>query len=143
LFKAEYQRDQTEVVAPISGYVAPFSTRVGDFIDVGQDVLAVVDDSAWRIVANLNERHVAMLQSGHKVWFRLGSDPLRFRQGEETAISRAVLREDTGSSVIPYISPDSGWIRLPRRFPVEIRMLDIVETPPLFMGSDADVFVRF
>lgn len=143
LLKAQYALKQTEVFAPVSGYIAPFNTRVGEFVNVGQDVLAVVDDSKWRIVANLKERHVAMLQSGHEVWFRLGSDPLSFHSGKITAISKAIMREDMRQSVIPYISPNSGWIRLPRRFPVEIQMDKTIDTLPLFMGSDADVFIRF
>ena len=44
---------------------------------------------------------------------------------------------------MPYVSPTVNWIRLQRRFPVRLELLDGPPAGDLFMGSDARVFVFY
>ena len=49
--------------------------------------------------------------------------------------------EPTGA--LPYVDPTTDWIRLPRRFPVEIDMGELPHNMPLYTGADARVLIWF
>jgi membrane fusion protein, multidrug efflux system len=44
-------------------------------------------------------------------------------------------------NVVPYVSPTTDWIRLPRRFPVEIDLGDLPKRERLYLGADARVLI--
>jgi multidrug efflux system membrane fusion protein len=56
LARANYRLSRTAIVAPQAGRVAPFTVRIGDYLTVGTQVLAVVTESRRRVVANVAER---------------------------------------------------------------------------------------
>lgn len=138
---AEYNLEQTEVVSPYDGFVAPFTVRAGTYLDVGDPVMAVVDDTAWRIVANLPEENLAYVRVGQPVWFMVSSRPWRIYGGRVASISRGISRTPAPTDALPYVAPTTDWIRLSRRFPVEIA-IDEGTDIPLFMGADARVLIR-
>jgi multidrug efflux system membrane fusion protein len=143
LERAAWRLAQTRIYAPASGRVAPFETRVGDYRKPGDPVLAIVTDTNWRVVANVTERHLARLKPGQDVWFTLGSAPWRLQRGTVRSISSGISRERGSTSVLPYVSPTTDWIRLPRRFPVEIDLGDLPKRERLYRGADARVFIWF
>jgi multidrug efflux system membrane fusion protein len=140
LAKAEFDLSRTEVRSPARGRVAPFQLRPGSYLEVGRPVMALLTDGNWRVVANLDERHLSGLRPGRAVWFSLGSDPWRIHAGRVRSLSPGVSRTPSAATVLPYVAPDTDWIRLPRRFPVEIDIGDLPEKQPLFMGANATVW---
>jgi multidrug efflux system membrane fusion protein len=138
---ADFRLSQTAVTAPMSGYVAPFDARVGAFLDIGEDVLAIVSDARWRVVVNLPEERLAHLAVGQPAWMMLASDPWRVVRGRVASVSRGIARSPDGVQVVPYVAPTTEWIRLSRRFPVEIG-IDAPDALTLYKGADARVFVR-
>ncbi len=141
LSEAAYNLTQTKVVAPFSGFVAPFTVREGAYLSVGDPVMAVVDDSAWRIVANLPEAHLSHIAVGQPVWLTVASKPWTILRGTVLSIPRGISRNATPADPLPYVEPTTSWIRLSQRFPVEIS-LDNAQDIPLFMGANARVFIR-
>jgi membrane fusion protein, multidrug efflux system len=143
LERATWRLAQTRIYAPASGRVAPFEARVGDYRKPGDPVLAIVTDGNWRVVANVTERHLARLKPGQDVWFTLGSAPWRLQRGTVRSISSGISRERGSVNVVPYVAPTTDWIRLPRRFPVEIDLDDLPKRERLYRGADARVFIWF
>lgn len=141
LSEAAYNLAQTKVVAPFSGFVAPFTVRQGAYLSVGDPVMAVVDDSAWRIVANLPEAHLSHVAVGQPVWLTVASKPWTILKGTVLSIPRGISRNATPADPLPYVEPTTSWIRLSQRFPVEIA-IDDAKDVPLFMGANARVFIR-
>jgi membrane fusion protein, multidrug efflux system len=138
--RAKYNLDRTVIVAPVSGRVAPLIVRVGDYLTAGRPATAVVSNENWHLVVNLPERHLKGLKVGQKVYCYIGSDPWRIHLGKVRSIAPGVARSVDPSRVLPYVDLSTDWIRLPRRFPVEIDLGDLPKEQQLFVGSDADVF---
>jgi multidrug efflux system membrane fusion protein len=138
--RAKYDLDRTVVVAPVSGRVAPLIVRAGDYLTAGRAALAVVSNENWRLVVNLPERHLKGLKVGQKVYCYIGSDPWRIHLGKIRSIAPGVARSVDPSRVLPYVDLSTDWIRLPRRFPVEIDLGDLPKRQQLFVGSDANIF---
>jgi multidrug efflux system membrane fusion protein len=138
--KAEWELTRTQVRSPVSGRVAPFQIRAGSFLEAGKSVLAIVTADNWRVVANLTERHLSGLEVGQQVWLSIGSDPWQVHVGHVRSIAPGVSRSATPTSVLPYVEPSTEWIRLARRFPVEIDLGDLPQTRRLFMGANATVW---
>lgn len=143
LATAQYNLSKTVNDAPVAGRVAPFVVRVGDYMRPGTQVLAIVTGDRRRVVANLAERHLARVALGQRVWLTLGSDPWVIHFGTVTGISPGVARSDTGPQVVPYVEPTTDWVRLPRRFPVEVTLDQWPEQLGLFLGADARVLIWF
>ena len=138
--RAQYDLDRTVIVAPVSGRVAPLIVRPGDYLSAGHPVVAIVSDQNWRLVVNLPERHLQGLKVGQKVYCYIGSDPWRIHSGKVRSIAPGVARSLDPSRVLPFVELSTDWIRLPRRFPVEIDLGDLPQRQRLFVGSDANVF---
>lgn len=138
--KAEWELSKTQIKSPARGRVAPFQIRPGTFLEVGKSVLAIVTADNWRIMANLPERHLSALQIGQPVWVSIGSDPWRIYTGHIRSIAPGVARSANAVNVLPYVEPTTEWIRLPRRFPVEIDLSDLPAKKDLFLGSNATVW---
>ncbi|MDF2995938.1 MAG: HlyD family efflux transporter periplasmic adaptor subunit [Xanthobacteraceae bacterium] len=142
LAKAKYEFSKTAVTAPEAGRVAPFTTRQGDYVRAGTQVMAIVTDTRRRIVANIAERHLSHMKLGQKAWVTLGAQPWVIHGGRVSGISAGVARSPDSPRIVPYVEPTTDWVRLPRRFPVEIT-LDEWEGTPHFVGSDARVLIWF
>ena len=138
--RAKYNLDQTVIVAPVSGRVAPLIVRVGDYLTAGRPVVAIVSDDNWRLVVNLPERHLKGLKIGQGIYCYIGSDPWRIHTGRIRSIAPGVARSIDPSQVLPFVDLNTDWIRLPRRFPVEIDLGDLPKKQRLFVGSDASIF---
>jgi multidrug efflux system membrane fusion protein len=141
--RAAYNLERTRLVAPGAGRVVQFEARVGDYIPVGRAVLAVALSDNWRVVANVTERHLPRIRPGQTVLVMLGSDSWRIHRGRVRSIGAAVARSPAPAGVLPYIEPQTDWVRLPRRFPVEIDIPGLATRVPAFRGGNAWVMVLY
>lgn len=141
LSSAQYDLEKATVRATKPGHVAPFSARVGDYVDVGQAVLTVVTDDNWRIVVNLLEQHLAHTRVADPVYFMISSQPWRIYKGKVRSLARGISRDPGTIATLPYVAPTTNWIRLSRRFPIEIDVGPLPGELPLYMGADARVLI--
>jgi multidrug efflux system membrane fusion protein len=139
--KANFELRKTTVYAPVPGRVAPSRIHPGQYVQTGVAAVAVISSRDWRVVANLPQRHLAGLVVGQKVWFTIGSDPWHFHTGKVKSIAPGISRSPQAFEVLPYVAPTTDWIRLPRRFPVEIDIGALPERVQLFQGADATVWL--
>ncbi|MBX9700106.1 MAG: hypothetical protein K2X74_11765, partial [Acetobacteraceae bacterium] len=100
-------------------------------------------DGNWRVVANVAERHLPRVAPGRSVLVMLGSDTWRVHLGTVRSVGAAVARTPGPVGVLPYIEPQTDWVRLPRRFPVEIDIPGLATRIPAFRGGNARVLVLF
>jgi multidrug efflux system membrane fusion protein len=143
LARADYRLSRTAIAAPQAGRVAPFTVRIGDYLTVGTQVLAVVTEARRRVVANMAERHLSRIRPGQRAWVTLGSQPWVLHLGRVTSIAPGVARSPTAPQVVPYVAPTTDWIRLPRRFPVEVELDHWPQGLPAYAGADARVLIWF
>ncbi|MEM8841836.1 MAG: HlyD family secretion protein, partial [Pseudomonadota bacterium] len=138
---ARYNLEQTRVSAPFDGHVAMFAVHEGTYLDAGTPVMAIVDRQSWRIVANIKEQNLAYIEVGQPVWLTVSTAPWTLFEGTVASIPRGISRSEIEPLALPYVEPTTSWIRLSRRFPVEIELNDPQQVP-LYMGANARVFIR-
>jgi len=143
LAKAQYDFSKTTINAPEAGRIAPFTVRQGDYLERGTHILALVTEDRRRVVANIQERHLARVSEGQRVWLTLGSDPWVIHSGRVSGIASIVARTPAAPNVVPYVEPTTDWVRLPRRFPIEVTLDEWPAELGLFNGADARVLIWF
>jgi len=141
LATAEWRLSQTQLFAPVDGTINNLTVRVGDTAVASEPLIGIVDADAFRIIANFKQSYIRQFQVGGTAWVWLDSNPWHFYRARIAGVARGISRTRTPDGLLPYVSPTTDWIRLQRRFPVT---LFLVERPPdglLFMGADARVAI--
>jgi multidrug efflux system membrane fusion protein len=138
---AQWRLDRTRLLAPADGTINNLTLRVGDMARANEPLIGIVDAHAWRIVANYKQSFIPAFEVGGTAWVWLDSHPWRFYRGRIAGIGRGISRSPDAPTLLPYVAPATDWIRLQRRFPVTV---DLVDPPPdlhLLMGADARVLI--
>ncbi len=138
---AEWQLARTKLVAPTTGTVTSLTLRVGDTAQVDVPLIGIVDAKAWRIIANYKEGYIRGFAVGGTTWISLDSSPWHLRRARIAGIARGISRDPVPNRLLNYVPPTTDWIRLQRRFPVTLTLLDPPPDLKLYMGADARVLV--
>ena len=138
---AEWQLARTELTAPVSGTVTSLTLRVGDTAQADVPLIGIVDARAWRVVANYKESYIRSFAVGDAAWVSLDSSPWHLRRAKIAGIARGISREPVPNRLMNYVAPTTDWIRLQRRFPVTLTLVDPLADLKLYMGADARVLV--
>jgi membrane fusion protein, multidrug efflux system len=138
---AEWQLARTRLTAPTRGTVTSLSLRVGDTAQTGVPLIGIVDASAFRIVANYKESFIRGFAVGSTAFVSLDSNPWRLHRARVSGIARGISRDPAPDRLLNYVAPTTDWIRLKRRFPVTLTLVDPPEDLRLYMGADARVVV--
>ena len=138
---AKWELSRTRLVAPTDGTINNLTVRVGDTGQQNVPLIGIVDAHAWRIMANYKQNYIRGFEMGHTAWFWLDSDPWHFHRGRIAGIARGISRDPDPSKLLPYVAPTTDWIRLQRRFPVTITLVDRPPGFKLYMGADARVLI--
>jgi len=73
------------------------------------------------------------------VW--LDSQPFHLHRARIDGIARGFSREVGEVKLLPYVAPTTDWIRLQRRIPVTITLVDPPPGLKLYMGADARTII--
>jgi multidrug efflux system membrane fusion protein len=141
LATALWQLERTRLVAPASGTITNLTLRVGDTARADVPLIGIVDANAWRIVANYKQSFIRAFDPGGTAWVWLDSEPWHLHKAKIAGIAHGISREPTQSGLLAYVAPSTDWIRLQRRFPVTLILVDPPADLTLFMGADARVLI--
>ena len=138
---AELNLVHTVVRAPIDGVVSKRSVEVGQIVQPGQPLLALVPLHDVWVVANFKETQLTRIQPGQRAEVRIDSFPDTVFVGAVNSISAG-----TGSrfSLLPPENATGNWVKVVQRVPVKI-LLDgksVGNPQPLRAGMSAVVTVR-
>jgi membrane fusion protein (multidrug efflux system) len=129
-----------EIVAPIDGYIAQKNIQVGDRVQPGQALMAVVPLSRIYIEANFKETQLTDVRLGQPASISADIYPGYAYTGKVAGI-----RAGTGAafSLIPPENATGNWIKVVQRIPVRIE-LDQPPTQdrPLRVGASLDVTIN-
>lgn len=137
LATAKWRLSRTEIVAPVTGSIVNLTVRVGDMGNAGVPLIGIVDGNAWRIVAHYKQDYIRSFEIGGTAWVWLDSQPWHFHRARITGIARGISRNEWPDKLLPYVPPTTDWIRLQRRIPVTMVLVDLPADFKLFMGADA------
>jgi multidrug resistance efflux pump len=142
-YNAKLNLDYCRVVAPFDGYVTNLNIAVGQYANEGRDVLSMVDNRNWYVIANFRENFLAHIRVGMTASVFLLAYPGHNFQAHVQGVGWALYQQN-GATVegLPAIEPTLNWVRLSQRFPVRI----ILESPdpqfPYRMGATAVVTIE-
>lgn len=131
------------VHAPFDGLVTNLNISVGQYANEGKDVLSLVDDRTWYVVANFRENFLDHIRPGMSVDVYLLSYPEKRFRGRVQGVGWALYQQN-GATVegLPAVEPTLNWVRLSQRFPVRIVLEDRDPLRPFRTGQTAVVTVR-
>lgn len=117
--KAKQNLGYTKIVAPAEGYVTKRSAEVGNQVQAGQPLLAVValaQEKIW-VTANYKETELRDVRPGQKVQFRVDTYPGKVFRGRVNSIMAG-----TGSafSLFPPENATGNYVKIVQRIPVRI-----------------------
>lgn len=112
------------IPAPISGYIAQKNVQVGDRVQTGQPLMAVVPLREVYVEANLKETQLKNVRLGQPVTIKADVYPAYTYYGKVDGI-----RAGTGASfsLLPPENATGNWIKVVQRVPVKI---SLDEPPP-------------
>jgi membrane fusion protein (multidrug efflux system) len=143
---AKAMRDQaaltlsyTRIVSPVSGVVAKTNIEVGQFIQAGQSILAVVPTDDLYVTANLKETEVENVRIGDEVKIDVDAYPGHPVHGKVESFSPA-----TGASfsLLPPDNATGNYTHVVQHIPVRIKLdPDTDKVRPLRRGMSVQVTI--
>ncbi len=113
---ARLQLSYTRVAAPAPGFVARRTVDVGNYVGVGQALLAIVQPQCW-VTANLKESQLGHLRAGEPARIRVDAYP-----GQPLAAHVESVQRGTGSvfSSLPAENATGNYVKIVQRLPVKL-----------------------
>ncbi|MCW9455678.1 HlyD family secretion protein [Klebsiella michiganensis] len=139
---AQWQLTQTEIKAPVDGWVTNLSTRVGDYAAVGHPVFALVDSHSFYVVGYFEETKLRNIRPGDSAQIILYSSKQKL-QGHVSSIGRAIVDQsvESGGDLVANIKPNIPWVRLAQRVPVRIEFDHLPPDTILVSGTTCTVAI--
>ena len=116
---AELQLGQAEVRAPADGVVSKKSVEVGQVVQMGQPLLALVPLQDVWVVANFKETQLSRVRPGMPATVEIDTFPGQVFHGTVDSLSAG-----TGArfSLLPPENATGNWVKVVQRIPVKIRL---------------------
>jgi membrane fusion protein (multidrug efflux system) len=122
--QAELNLSYTAITAPMSGTVGARALRVGQYVQSGTPLMAVVPLQAVYVVGNFKETQLAHVHSGQAVEVLVDSFPGFKLKGHVDSISPASGQE---FSLLPADNATGNFVKIVQRVPVKI----VIDDNPL------------
>jgi RND family efflux transporter MFP subunit len=135
----------TKVFAAVDGYVTNMNTSPGTYVTAGVQLMALVDTSSYWIAGYFKESQLPNIKVGQKAIITMMGYETEPFEGVVRSLGWGIYVQDgsgnTGTALLPSISPTIDWVRLPQRFPVRMEVMG--QTPvPLRMGQTVSVAMK-
>ncbi|MFS9380218.1 HlyD family secretion protein [Citrobacter sp. ANG330] len=142
LRQAQWQLAQTDVYAPVSGWITNLSTRAGNFATTGQPLFALVDSHSFYVMGYFEETKLRHIREGAPAQITLYSGNIKL-QGHVSSIGRAIYDQsvESDSGLVPDIKPNVPWVRLAQRVPVRIEFDQLPHDVTLVSGTTCSVAI--
>jgi membrane fusion protein (multidrug efflux system) len=110
------------ILAPATGKIGKKSIEAGQFIQVSQPLMTVVDQRSFWVIANFKETQVRQLKPGMVADLTIDAYPNEVLKGKIISIS-----ESTGAktSLLPPDNASGNFVKVTQRVPVKISIEQI------------------
>src|SRR6185295_8936833 len=137
---AKLQLSYATILSPANGVVAKKNIQLGQLVQAGQTLFAVVTDTNSYIIANFKETQLEKMKEGQQVDIKIDAFPSEKISGKVYSFSGA-----TGArfSLLPPDNATGNFVKVVQRVPVKIAMnLPKELESRLRPGMSAKVVVR-
>jgi membrane fusion protein (multidrug efflux system) len=111
----------TEIIAPVDGTVGARSLRVGQFVQAGTQLMAIVPLNAIYVVANFKETQLTYVRNGQPVEIRIDGFRGTRLKGHVDSLSPASGLE---FALLPPDNATGNFTKIVQRVPVKIALDD-------------------
>ena len=141
LENAKLNLSYTKVFATVDGYMTNMNTSVGQYVNVGQQLLALVDASSFWIASYFKETQLKHIQPGDKAMITLMGHESQSFEGAVDSVAWGIFLQDGATvDLLPDVSQTIDWVRLPNRFPVRVQITG-QPSMPLRIGQTVSVSI--
>ena len=134
---------RTQVRSPVNGYVTNLSAQLGNYANVGDLQLSVVNSDSYWVDAYFEETALGRIQEGDAATIKLmGYSPLL--RGRVQGLSRGIDVPNAApdASGLASVNPIFTFVRLAQRVPVRIHIDEVPEGVKLVAGLTATVQIE-
>jgi len=138
LHEAELQLSYCTITAPVAGQVTRKAAEVGNVVQAGQPLMALVPLNGLWVEANFKETQLLHVRAGQAAEVRLDTNPNVVFRGKVDSIMAG-----TGSalSLLPPENATGNWVKVVQRIPVRV-VLDARQAAVLRVGQSAEVTIE-
>jgi len=120
--RGELNLSYTQLIAPITGRVTHRTVELGDYLQPGQALFALVDPNVW-VTANFKETQLTHMHVGQPVEVRVDSFPGQTLQAHVDSFQRGTGAHFT---LLPAENATGNYVKVVQRVPVKI----VFDRPP-------------
>jgi multidrug resistance efflux pump len=143
LEQARINLGRTQVRSPVNGYVTNLTAQLGDYANVGDLQLSVVNSDSYWIDAYFEETALGRIRKGDAATIKLmGYSPLLRGTVQGLARGINVPNATPDASGLASVNPIFTFVRLAQRVPVRIHIDQVPEGVELVAGLTATVQVE-
>jgi multidrug resistance efflux pump len=138
--QARVNLERTQVRSPVNGWVTNLLAQLGDYANVGQNIISVVDADSFWVDGYFEEVNLGSIHEGDPAEVRLMGYSQIVR-GHVGSIARGinVPNAQANQQGLATVNPIFTWVRLAQRIPVRIHIDEVPEGVVLAAGMTATV----
>lgn len=140
LEQAQVNLGRTQIRSPVNGWVTNLLVRLGEYTNVGQSVISVVDADSFWVDGYFEETNIGAFREGDPANIKLMGYSQIVR-GHVGSVARAinVPNAQPDPQGLATVNPIFTWVRLAQRIPVRIEIDQVPEGVVLMAGMTATV----
>ncbi|MGC1885003.1 MAG: HlyD family secretion protein [Stellaceae bacterium] len=140
LDQARVNLERTEIRSPVNGWVTNLLAQLGDYANVGQNLISVVDADSFWVDGYFEETNLEPIQVGDLASIKLMGYSQIVR-GHVGSIARGinVANAQPNGQGLAQVNPIFTWVRLAQRIPVRIHIDQVPKGVVLAAGMTATV----
>ena len=140
LDQAQVNLGRTEIRSPVNGWVTNLLAQLGDYANVGQNLISVVDADSFWVDGYFEETNLEPIQVGDPAEIKLMGYHQIVR-GHVDSIARGinVPNAQPNAAGLAQVNPIFTWVRLAQRIPVRIHIDQVPDGVVLAAGMTATV----
>jgi multidrug resistance efflux pump len=140
LDQARVNLERTEIRSPVNGYVTNLLAQLGDYANVGQNMISLVDADSFWVDGYFEETNLEPIQVGDPAEIKLMGYHQIVR-GHVDSIARGinVPNAQPNAAGLAQVNPIFTWVRLAQRIPVRIHIDQVPDGVVLATGMTATV----
>lgn len=136
LERAQLDVDHTNVFAPADGIVSNISLQIGEYVEEGKPLFAIIERDAIWIEANLKETQLTHIVPGQKATLVADAQPDITYEAAVASLSPATGAE---FALLPPQNASGNWVKVVQRLPVRLHLVDNGEIEKLRAGMSVAV----
>jgi multidrug resistance efflux pump len=140
LARARADLQRTNIHSPVNGYVTNLLAQLGDYANVGQSRISLVDADSFWIDGYFEETNLRAIRQGDRASIKLMGYSQIVR-GHVDSIARGinVPNAQPDQAGLASVNPIFTWVRLAQRVPVRIHIDQVPDGVVLVIGMTATV----